>query len=91
VWPKGLLTGFAAIFFSESGDAGQISAAMLASQHQAPLVIWFGATLALVTKGILAVTVGVEVRRHLPRRVLHFGALTLCLTMSVLAALRLQI
>jgi len=87
-WPKAMLTAFAAIFFSEWADAGQISAAMLSARHQAPLVIWFGATLALITKGTLALSLGVGLRRYLPLKVLRYGAFTLCLTMSILSALR---
>jgi putative Ca2+/H+ antiporter (TMEM165/GDT1 family) len=87
-WRKAVLTAFAAIFFSEWADAGQISAAMLAARHQAPVAIWFAATLALVAKGVLALSLGIGLRRYLPRRVLRCGAFALCLTMSVLSALR---
>jgi putative Ca2+/H+ antiporter (TMEM165/GDT1 family) len=87
-WPKAVLTAFAAIFFSEWADAGQISAAMLTARHQAPVVIWFAATLALVAKGILALSLGVALRRHLPREFLRGAAFVLCLTMSILCALK---
>lgn len=87
-WPKAVLTAFAAIFFSEWADAGQISAAMLTARHQAPVVIWFAATLALVAKGILALSLGVTLRRHLPREFLRGAAFALCLTMGILCALR---
>jgi Ca2+/H+ antiporter, TMEM165/GDT1 family len=88
-WPKAMLTAFAAIFFSEWADAGQISAAMLAARHQAPLVIWCGATIALVAKGTLALSLGIGLRRYLSRRALRFGTVALCLTMSILSALHL--
>jgi putative Ca2+/H+ antiporter (TMEM165/GDT1 family) len=87
-WPKAVLTAFAAIFFSEWADAGQLSAAMLTARHQAPVVIWLAATLALVAKGVLALSLGVTLRRHLPREFLRGAAFALCLTMGILCALR---
>lgn len=88
-WSKAVLTAFAAIFFSEWADAGQLTAALLTAQSQAPFTIWLGGTLALATKGALAVIFGIGLRRHLPRNVLRYGAFASCLVMSVLSALRI--
>jgi putative Ca2+/H+ antiporter (TMEM165/GDT1 family) len=88
-WPKALLTGFGAIFFSEWADAGQISAALLTARHQAPGLVWFAATLALVTKGTLALSLGIALRQYIPREVVRLGGFALCLTMSVLSILRI--
>lgn len=87
-WPKAVLTAFVAIFFTEWADAGQIATALLAARHQAPITIWFAATLALVVKGMLALSLGIGLRQYLPRPALRCGAFALCLVMSILSALR---
>src|SRR6185436_13802109 len=51
---RAALISFAAIFFSEWGDAGQLTAAVLVARYPAPLIVWTGATLALITKGVLS-------------------------------------
>jgi putative Ca2+/H+ antiporter (TMEM165/GDT1 family) len=76
---------FAAIFFSEWGDVGQLTAATLAAQYQLPLVVWAGATLALMTKGLLSMTLGVGVRRYAPKNLLRPVSVALCLSMGLLA------
>ncbi len=91
VWSKALLISFAAIFFSEWADIGQITTATLAARYQSPLTVWLGATLALVVKGILALTLGMGLRKALPREALRYGAFALCLLMGILAALRIEI
>jgi putative Ca2+/H+ antiporter (TMEM165/GDT1 family) len=91
LWPRAVLTAFAAIFFSEWADAGQLTAAMLAARSHAPFTIWLGGTLALTTKGALALVFGVGLRRYLPGNALRYGAIACCLVMSILSALRIQI
>ncbi|HEX8458586.1 MAG TPA: TMEM165/GDT1 family protein [Pyrinomonadaceae bacterium] len=85
-WTRATAVSFAAVFFTEWGDIGQITAATLVARYQAPLVIWLGATIALVTKGLLAITLGVGLRKHISPRWLRYGAVVMCLTMGVLAA-----
>jgi putative Ca2+/H+ antiporter (TMEM165/GDT1 family) len=84
--PRVALLAFAAIFFSEWADAGQIAAATLSARYHAPALVWSGATLALCTKGAIAVTLGVGLRRYLPRRLLRGMAVAACLAMAVAAA-----
>lgn len=90
-WSGVAFAGFAAIFCSEWGDVGQITAATLAARSHAGFVVWLAATLALVTKAVLALTVGVGLRRWLPAPVLRAGALTLCLVMGALSVLRIDL
>jgi putative Ca2+/H+ antiporter (TMEM165/GDT1 family) len=82
----GALISFAAVFFSEWGDVGQITAATLTARYQMPLIVWLGATAALLTKGLLAVTLGRGLRRHIPGRVLRPVSAALCLLMGVVSA-----
>src|SRR5215831_12231315 len=39
-YAKAAMVSFAAIFFSEWGDVGQITAATMAASHHAPLLVW---------------------------------------------------
>lgn len=90
-WSRTALGAFAAIFFSEWGDTGQITAATLAARYQAPLLVWLAATLALATKGTLAITLGIELQKRVPETALRYGTVCLCIIFGVLSALRVDI
>src|ERR1700678_2022435 len=67
---KAMAMSFAAIFFSEWGDVGQITAAAMAVAHPgAPVIVWAGAVSAMVTKGALAATLGAGIRQWIVDRV----------------------
>lgn len=78
---------FANVFFAEWGDPGQLATATLASQTAAPLTVWAGATLAMATKGALALGLGRVLRRYVSDRTLRIGATTACLVMALLTVL----
>src|SRR5260221_1181883 len=77
----GAMVAFAAIFFSEWGDVGQVTAAGMAVRYvwsakiasagvvPAALVVWLGAVSAMVTKGTLAAFLGAGVRSWIAERV----------------------
>jgi putative Ca2+/H+ antiporter (TMEM165/GDT1 family) len=89
-WPRAAALSFAAIFFTEWGDVGQIAAATLAARYQAPLIVWLGATAALLTKALLALTLGVKLRARIPPRPLRYVACAMCLLMGVLSILKID-
>lgn len=80
---KAAMISFAAIFFSEWGDVGQITAAGMSARSTAlaiangiagaawriPLIVWLGAVSAMVTKGMLAAFLGAGIRRWIHDRV----------------------
>jgi len=80
---SGATVAFAAIFFSEWGDVGQVTAAGMAAKYvwsaqesattsalwQAAFLVWIGAVAAMVTKGALAGLLGESVRRWIADRV----------------------
>lgn len=83
-WPAAF-TAFTAVSFTEWADPGQLATAALAVRSHAPFSVWLGATLALATKGLLAVTLGRQIGRRVPRHVVRGAAVCLCITMAVLA------
>lgn len=92
--PKAAMVSFAAIFFSEWGDAGQITAAAMSAKFHTPLMVWIGAVGAMVTKGLLAASIGAGVRgwiqEHIPPRIIRYagvGALVLLGILSVMETL----
>jgi len=103
--PKAAMVSFAAIFFSEWGDVGQITAAGAAAEslnqfgatlgvREVMILVWIGAVAAMVTKGILAASIGAGVRgwiqEHIPPRVIRYagvGALVLLGILSVIETL----
>lgn len=66
---KAAMVSFAAIFFSEWGDVGQVTAATLAAKYHLALVVWLGAVAAMITKGALATFLGAGVRRWIQDRI----------------------
>jgi len=98
--PKAALVSFAAIFFSEWGDVGQITAAALAAKsleqygaamgtREVMLLVWLGAVGAMVTKGALAASVGAGVRgwiqTHVSPKVIRYAGVGLLLLLGVLS------
>ncbi|MFL6230266.1 MAG: TMEM165/GDT1 family protein [Pyrinomonadaceae bacterium] len=91
---KAAMISFAAIFFSEWGDVGQITAATMSARYGLPLVVWTGAVSAMVTKGILAASIGAGLRRwiqqHIPPRVVRYCGVGLLLVLGLLSVLEIM-
>ena len=66
---KAAMISFAAIFFSEWGDVGQVTAAAMTAKYHAALIVWLGAVAAMITKGSLAAFLGAGIRRSIHERV----------------------
>jgi putative Ca2+/H+ antiporter (TMEM165/GDT1 family) len=85
-WRRAAPMAFAAVFFTEWADAGQLVTAGLAARYPSPLIVWSAATLALTTKGVLALSIGVGLRRVVPETFMRYGAITVCLAMAIISA-----
>ena len=87
---RAAMVSFAAIFFSEWGDIGQITAATMSARFNAPLLVWIGAVSAMVTKGALAASIGGALRQwiqdHLSPKMIRYGAVGLLLILGILSA-----
>ncbi|HKE57098.1 MAG TPA: TMEM165/GDT1 family protein [Pyrinomonadaceae bacterium] len=90
---KAAMVSFAAIFFSEWGDVGQVTAATLAARYRLPWVVWLGAVSAMVTKGVLAAFLGAGIRRWIQERVspkvIRYVAVGLLLLLGFLTVLEI--
>jgi len=88
---KAAMLTFATIFFSEWGDVGQITAAAMAARYPAPIIVWAGAVSAMVTKGILAASLGGGVRKwiqaNLSPKTIRYGGVGMLLVLGVLAVI----
>jgi putative Ca2+/H+ antiporter (TMEM165/GDT1 family) len=86
---KAAMISFAAIFFSEWGDVGQVTAAAMAAKYHVALVVWLGAVAAMVTKGSLAAFLGAGIRRWIHDRVspkvVRYVGVSLLLFLGVLS------
>src|SRR5580693_8606114 len=97
---RAAMVSFAAIFFSEWGDVGQITAAGAAAEflkqdsaamgvRTVMLIVWLGAVGAMVTKGALAASVGAGVRgwiqRNVSPKVVRYAGVALLLLLGVLS------
>ena len=90
---RAALVSFAAIFFSEWGDVGQITAATLAAKYQAALVVWLGAVSAMITKGAMAAFLGAGIRRWIHDRVsptvVRYVGVSLLLVLGTLSVIEI--
>ncbi len=88
---RGALVSFSAIFFSEWGDVGQITAATMAARFGAPLLVWIGAVAAMATKGALAASIGAGVRQwivaRIPPKVVRYAGVAALLILGLLSVL----
>lgn len=66
---KAAAVSFVTVLLSEVGDVGQITTATLAAQFASPVTVWAGAVAAMVTKGVLAASIGSRVRVWLQDRI----------------------
>jgi putative Ca2+/H+ antiporter (TMEM165/GDT1 family) len=82
-WGSGVSVAFSAIFFSEWADPGQLAAAALAAGSAAPGMVWLAGTLALLTKGGLAMALGTGLRRRIPDRLARTISSTCCLILGL--------
>ncbi len=90
---KAAAVSFAAIFLSEWGDVGQITAAALTAKYHRSFVIWLGAVGAMVTKGALAAFLGGGIRRWIQDRiapqVVRYLAVSLLMVLGILSVLEI--
>tara|TARA_Y100001968_G_scaffold331947_1_gene388404 strand:- start:4005 stop:4352 length:348 start_codon:yes stop_codon:yes gene_type:complete len=76
-----LITTFSTIFLAELGDKTQLATLMLSAQSGRPLVIFFGAALALISTSLLGVLIGRWIANNLPRQ--RFTLLTGIIMLSL--------
>jgi Ca2+/H+ antiporter, TMEM165/GDT1 family len=90
---KAAMVSFAAIFFSEWGDVGQITAATLAAKYHAALIVWLGAVAAMITKGAMAAFLGAGIRRWIHDRVsptiVRYVGVSLLLVLGALSVIEI--
>src|SRR5262249_28307436 len=90
---KAAMVSFAAIFFSDWGDVGQVTGATLAAKYHQPLVVWLGAVSAMVTKGCLAAFLGAGIRRWIHDRVspgvVRYAGVCLLLVLGTLSVVEI--
>ncbi len=90
---RAAVISFAAIFFSEWGDVGQITAATLAAKYHLALIVWMGAVSAMVTKGALAAFLGAGIRGWIHDRVspkvVRYVAVSLLLVLGLLSVIEI--
>jgi putative Ca2+/H+ antiporter (TMEM165/GDT1 family) len=90
-YARAAMVSFAAIFFSEWGDVGQITAATMAARFGAPMLVWIGAVAAMTTKGALAASIGAGVRQWIVTRIspktVRYAGVSALLVLGVLSVL----
>jgi putative Ca2+/H+ antiporter (TMEM165/GDT1 family) len=83
---RGALAWFGIPFPTEWADPGQIAAAALALKSHLLWAVWLGATAAMLVKGGIALTLGLQLRDRLPQRALQWMASSSCCVLGILAS-----
>jgi len=90
-YARAAMVSFAAVFLSEWGDVGQITAATMAARFGAPLLVWIGAVSAMAAKGVLAASIGTGIRRwivaQVSPRVVRYAGVSALLVLGALSVL----
>ena len=63
-----LITSFSTIFLAELGDKTQLATLIISAQSGRPLIVFIGASLALVSTSLLGVLIGRWIANNLPRQ-----------------------
>ena len=88
---RATMVSFSAIFFSEWGDVGQITAATMAARYGAPVLVWAGSVAAMATKGLLAASIGAGVRQwivdRIPPKVVRYAGVSALLLLGLLSVI----
>jgi putative Ca2+/H+ antiporter (TMEM165/GDT1 family) len=84
-WGKGALACFASFFLTEWADPGQIAAAALVLKSHLLWATWIGGTLAIMTKGAVAMSLGVQIRNRFSQRTLRVLATVSCCILGIMA------
>lgn len=78
-----VVTSFCMIFLAELGDKTQLVTASLAAQHDSPLAVFAGSTLALWSVSLIGIFLGRQLTRFVPLSAIHRGAGVLFLLFAV--------
>jgi putative Ca2+/H+ antiporter (TMEM165/GDT1 family) len=84
-WWRVAAVAFGALFLAEFGDFTQLATASLAGRYDAPVEVFAGAWLALVTVSGLAVFAGRGLLRVVPLRMVRLVAAAVFATVAVLS------
>jgi Ca2+/H+ antiporter, TMEM165/GDT1 family len=80
-----LIATFLTVFVAELGDKTQITILMIAAQAKSPIIVFFGAAIALVLTSFLGVMAGTWLHKHLSPKLLNTlaGFSFLCLAIGL--------
>jgi putative Ca2+/H+ antiporter (TMEM165/GDT1 family) len=84
-WFKAVVVSFAALFFIEWADPSQVALAALSVRSHSLLAPWLGGTLAMATKGGMALAVGIKLRDRISQKLLRAVATASFLVLGILA------
>jgi putative Ca2+/H+ antiporter (TMEM165/GDT1 family) len=84
-WRRGAFACFASLFLTEWADPGQMMTVAAAMRTGLPGAVWVAGMLAMTTKGMLALVVGVKLRDHVPQRLVRVVAAISLTVLGVVA------
>lgn len=85
---SGAWAAFGTIFFAEWADPGQLTAASFAAHSHAPMIVWLGASVAMLTKAIIGLTIGAGLRLYGSQQILRYTAVATLVVLALTSSLR---
>jgi putative Ca2+/H+ antiporter (TMEM165/GDT1 family) len=82
-WIAAFLTTFTTVFLAELGDKTQLAALLLSAQSGRPLLVFLGASLALISSSLVGVLLGRWLARVMPTHQLERLAGLLMVALSL--------
>jgi putative Ca2+/H+ antiporter (TMEM165/GDT1 family) len=89
-WRSGAVTCITSLLLTEWGDPGQIVVAASAARFHLPWVVWIAGTLAMTTKGMLALLVGSNLRGRVSQGTLRAVAAASLVVLGIVTLARVH-
>lgn len=67
-------TVFISLFMAELGDKTQLATFAIAAKYTAPVQVWVGATLGMITVNLFGIVIGNILRNYLPEEKMNYAA-----------------
>lgn len=84
---KVIISTFIMVFIAELGDKTQLQTMLLTAKNNSPILVFIGASLALVCSSILGVFAGTYITKYIPPNFIQNAAGILFIIMGILTLL----
>ncbi|MGI5997381.1 MAG: TMEM165/GDT1 family protein [Lutispora sp.] len=84
---KVIISTFLCVFIAELGDKTQLQTMLLTAKNNSPILVFIGASLALICSSVLGVFAGTYITKYVPPNYIQNAAGILFIIMGILTLL----